>query len=267
MISIGRMTLLVHDLDAAKTFYGKGLGFATLFDGLVGPPPGLRTVHMGPHGLRGAGIWLMQSDQPELSAAARAQVAGEPSLVLYTDDLDADLARLRTLMVEPVQGPESDETGSRFAHLLDPAGNEIVLVQLPAALPASGDDPGQAYRPGTIGLLEFPTDDPARSGRFYRELFGWEVSGGPYRMFKTGGIAGAFPDTVHGFPPVREVLEPGDVIPYVAVANIEASLAKAQELGATVLLGRTRTAPDHEMALIADPAGAKIALARSGVLD
>lgn len=263
MITIGRMTLLVHDLDVAKTFYVQGFGFDTLFDGEVGPPPGLRTVHVGPLGPRGAGLWLMQSEQPELSAAARAQNAGEPSLVLYTDDLDSALARLRRIHVQPVQGPDADETGSRFAHILDPSGNEIVLVQLPVA-PTEGDP---AYRPGTIGLLEFPTDDPDRSARFYRDLFGWEVSNGPYRMFRAGELSGAFPDTVNGFPAVREVIEPGDVIPYVVVEDIEASLATARELGATVLLGRTRTAPDHEMALIADPSGAKIALARSGNLD
>ncbi|MGC4193098.1 MAG: VOC family protein [Thermomicrobiales bacterium] len=134
MIAIGRMTLLVHDLDVAKTFYVLGFGFETLFDGEVGPPPGLRTVHVGPHGVRGAGLWLLQSEHPERSAAARAGAAGEPSLVLFTDDLDASLKRLRAIHVEPVQGPEQDEMGSRFVHLLDPSANEIVLVQLPAEI-------------------------------------------------------------------------------------------------------------------------------------
>ncbi|MGB3330772.1 MAG: VOC family protein, partial [Thermomicrobiales bacterium] len=193
---------------------------------------------------------------------ARARTAGEPTLVLYTDDLDADLKRLRGIHVSPIQGPETDDMGSRFAHLLDPSANEIVLVQLPAA--TSTPSPPA---PGTIGLLEFPTDDPARSAAFYRELFGWEASAGPYRMFRAGDLTGAFPDTVRGFAPVRSILQPGDVVPYVVVADVEAALANAERLGATILLGRTRTARDHEMAIIADPAGAKIALARSGDLD
>lgn len=210
MVTIGRITLLAYDLDAAKTFYTKGFGFETLFDGEVAP--GLRTVHVGPDGVRGTGIWLLKTEQPELTAQARTQARGEPALVLYTDDLDADLRRLKTLMVEPIQGPESDEMGSRYVHLLDPSANEIVLVQLPRELPAedrTSNDPN-AYAPGTIGLIEFPTPDPARSAAFYEALFGWKASDGPYRTFKAGSLTGAFPDTINGFPPVRAVLEPGD---------------------------------------------------------
>ncbi|HWK79281.1 MAG TPA: VOC family protein [Thermomicrobiales bacterium] len=263
MVSIGRMTLLVYDLDVARTFYVSGFGFDVLFDGEVAP--GLRTIHVGPDGPRGAGLWLLQTDQPELSAAARARTAGEPALVLYTDDLDADLARLRAIHVEPIQGPDEDGMGSRFAHLLDPSANEIVLVQVPGPAGSASQETG--YREGVIGLVEFPTDDPARSAAFYHDLFGWEVSEGPYRMFKAGDLTGAFPDTVNGFPALRGLIEPGDTIVYVVVANVNASLAKAASLGAKILLLTTRTAPDHEMALIADPSGAKIALARSGNLD
>lgn len=258
MVSIGRMTLLVYDLDVAKTFYVNGFGFDVLFDGEVAP--GLRTLHVGPDGLRGAGLWLLKAEEPEVAAAARARTAGEPALVLYTDDLDAELNRLRSIHVFPVQGPEEDGMGSRFAHILDPSANEIVLVQLP------GSTSKEAYPAGTIGLIEFPTDDPARSAAFYRDLFGWEASEGPYRTFKAGSLTGAFPDTVNGFPALRGLVEPGDTIVYVVVADVNASLAKAASLGAQILLLTTRTAPDHEMALIADPSGAKIALARSGNL-
>ncbi|MGC4107219.1 MAG: VOC family protein [Thermomicrobiales bacterium] len=261
MVSIGRMTLLVYDLDVAKTFYVNGFGFDVLFDGEVGP--GLRTVHVGPDGVRGTGLWLLKTDQPEASAAARAGTAGEPSLVLYTNDLDADLRRLHAINVEPIQGPEEDGMGSRFVHLLDPSANEIVLVQLPASLPERDD----RYRPGTIGLIEFPTDTPDRLAAFLHDLFGWDVSGGPYRTFRAGELIGAIPDTLHGFSPVREHMEPGDTIVYVTVADVTEATEKAERLGAMVLLGCTRTSPDHEMALIATPSGAKIALARSGTLD
>lgn len=59
MVSIGRTTILVNDLDAAKDFYVDAFGFDTLFDGEVAP--GLRTVHVGPNGPRGTGLWLMKT--------------------------------------------------------------------------------------------------------------------------------------------------------------------------------------------------------------
>ena len=56
---------------------------------------------------------------------------GLPNLVLYVDDLDATLARLAAAGVEPFVGPDADaESGDRFAHVSDPDGHRIVVVQL-----------------------------------------------------------------------------------------------------------------------------------------
>lgn len=126
-----------------------------------------------------------------------------------------------------------------------------MLAQLPVQRPG---------KPHTIGLIEFPTDNPERSAAFYHALFGWKIWPGPYTMFDTGNIRGAFPDTINGFPPLRAVLEPGDILVYVEVQDIDAILARARELGAGVLLDKTVSAPGHLVAIITDPAGAKIAL-------
>ncbi len=249
MVSISRTTLLVHDLDAAKAFYLDAFHFETLFDGEVAP--GLRTVHVGPDGQRGAGLWLMKTTSPEGTARVGTQTAGEPTLVFYTEDLAADLIHLASLGIAPMQGPHTHDAGASYAHVRDNSGNEIVLAQLPAERPAN---------PHTIGLIEFPTENPERSAAFYHALFGWKIWPGPYTMFDTGNIKGAFPDTINGFPPVCDVLEPGDTLVYVQVRDIDAILARARELGAGVLLETTVSAPDHLVAIITDPAGAKIAL-------
>ncbi len=129
MVRLGRVTVLVRDIDEAKAFYGGAFGFETLFDEEIGG--GFRAVHVGPEDIRGAGLWLMPATRPELEARVGNQTAGEPMLVLYTDDLTADLDRLARLDVVPHVGPQSDAAGAKFSHVRDNSGNEIVLVQLP----------------------------------------------------------------------------------------------------------------------------------------
>lgn len=128
MVTIGRMTVLVNDLDEAKAFYRDAFGFATLFDDEVAP--GLRTVHVGPHGERGAGLWLLETTTPASLQRVGAQTGGEPTLVFYTDDLAGELRRLERHAVRIVK-PLASSDGASFVHVLDNSGNEIVLAQLP----------------------------------------------------------------------------------------------------------------------------------------
>jgi predicted enzyme related to lactoylglutathione lyase len=114
-----------------------------------------------------------------------------------------------------------------------------------------------------IGHLDMASDDPAASADFYSQLFGWKVAFHEregYTSFTDGRINGGFPDLVRGFAPVREVLQPGDVLPYVEVADLDASLEKVRELGGEVLLAATEAAPGVWLAIIRDPAGVKFAL-------
>lgn len=128
MVSIGRTTILVSDLDEAREFYRAAFQFGTLFDGEVAP--GLRTVHVGPAGERGPGLWLLEARSPASVDRVGAQTGGEPALVFYTDDLAAELRRLDGLAVRVVK-PSVSSGGASFAHVLDNSGNEIVLAQLP----------------------------------------------------------------------------------------------------------------------------------------
>ena len=137
--SIGRATLLVHDLDETVRFYRDAFEFATLFDGEVAP--GLRTVHIGPHGQRGAGLWLLRATSDAGHARVGTQTAPEPALVLYVKDLATQLQRLDALDVRVVK-PLMSNDGASFAHVLDNCGNEIVLVEF-----ATHDaEPDAAYK-------------------------------------------------------------------------------------------------------------------------
>jgi predicted enzyme related to lactoylglutathione lyase len=114
-----------------------------------------------------------------------------------------------------------------------------------------------------IGHIDIVSNDPAASGEFYRELFGWTVDSNEelgYTGFSDGHVNGGFPDLRHGFEPVRDVLEPGDVLCYVEVEDLEATLAQAVELGGEVLLEKTEAAPGDHLGIFRDPAGVKFAV-------
>jgi predicted enzyme related to lactoylglutathione lyase len=124
---LGRMTVLVEDLDAAAGFYASAFGFVRLYDETL--PTGFRAVHVGPPGQPDVGLWLM----PASAEDVRRQSAGHPILVLYTDDLQFELAKLANFGVEPSQPPVRDpDRGEAYAHVPDLYGNDIVLVELSA---------------------------------------------------------------------------------------------------------------------------------------
>jgi uncharacterized protein len=91
---------------------------------------------------------------------------------------------------------------------------------------------------------------------FYSQLFDWKLSdmdGMPYSTIDTGGegIPGGIGEAPEG--------DPGHVTFYVQVEDIEASLAKAEQLGATKLMG-PMDIPSGQIALFADPEGHRIGL-------
>ena len=89
--------------------------------------------------------------------------------------------------------------------------------------------------------------------RFYVGLFGWSCepvasSGGTYRMIDPGGagIGGGL---------VTVGAESSYVTFYVRVDDLEASAARAEELGATIRVPPRQVAPGLRSALIEDPDG------------
>jgi len=122
--TIGRTVLLCRDLDASAAFWTDGFGFGTLFRGET---DGFPLLHVGPGRVDEPGLWLV----PLPDGAAPLTRFGLPNLVLYVDDLDASLARLAAVGVDPFVGPDED-AGDRFAHVNDPDGHRIVVVQLGA---------------------------------------------------------------------------------------------------------------------------------------
>lgn len=119
---------------------------------------------------------------------------------------------------------------------------------------------------GAFSWNELLTADPERAATFYGELFGWsfdrqEYDGvGTYRVAKTpdgtavGGIMAFPPDTPKQVPP--------HWAGYVTVDSVDDTIAKALELGGSVLVPAMDVPGVGRMAVLRDPTGAAINVIR-----
>ena len=103
----------------------------------------------------------------------------------------------------------------------------------------------------TIVHFEIPADDPVRAAKFYRELFGWDISkyGGPtggesdmeYWLVKTVPTDAKGQATRPGVNGglMRRMAKGQAPVNYVGVASVDEFVRKAERLGATVVMPKT----------------------------
>jgi uncharacterized protein len=204
-----------------------------------------------------AGGYTMFSKDGKLVAAAapppQAGMLSAWSTYLASDDVDATAAAIRqaggTLLTEPFDVLDS----GRMAFAEDPTGAAFGVWQ-------AGEHHGAqlANEPGSFTWNECQTTDPAAAAAFYKAVFGHGVSewdmgqGEPYRVLKVGekGVAGLskIGPEMTGTPPNWTTV--------FAVADADESVAKAQELGATLLVSPMDLPDIGRFAVLRDPVGA-----------
>jgi hypothetical protein len=142
----------------------------------------------------------------------------------------------------------------RMAIFADPVGAAIGLWQPNQHIGAQ-----LANEPGTYCWSELVTTDLEASKSFYRAVFSWDAEdqgpeGGPvaYTEWKVGG------NSVGGMM-LKSAEMPAEMPPmwgvYFAVADADAAVSKAKELGAAVFMGPMDIEPGR-FAVLADPVGA-----------
>ena len=105
--------------------------------------------------------------------------------------------------------------------------------------------------------VEFSAQDREAAGKFYSDLFGWKIQQYPemnYATFDTGEKAGG------GFNPVSETNPAGSVLVHVSTDDIDATLAKAEALGAKIVLPKTEIPDTGWFGIFSDPTGNMVAL-------
>ena len=139
-----------------------------------------------------------------------------------------------------------------YASFTDPWGNVVGLMR--------HDATGSAVSAGAnppVDWIELSSTEPQLAWDFYRELFGWTIEGdmsgeggGPiHGSIDTGAAEGAR----GGIGSARDG-QPGlDV--YAKVDDMTGSLARAESLGATVVMPAMKVDEHTEIAMFTDPQG------------
>ena len=139
---VHHFALTVADTDRSTAFYGD-FGFELVSDREVAgdyveeitgiPSAHLRIAHMSGFGHN---LELLQYRQPRGAARARQlQDVGSAHLCFLTEDLDAEVGRLRAAGVAfrspgPVTTTSGPNRGGRGIYVEDPDGNAVEIVQL-----------------------------------------------------------------------------------------------------------------------------------------
>ncbi len=101
-----------------------------------------------------------------------------------------------------------------------------------------------------VVFFEIAVDNLERCSQFYRDVFGWEISGEKkdYQMFKTaeGGIdGGIMPNQPDKFPPYVSI--------YIEVEDLPQYLETTRSLGGKVIVEPMSLPCGSQFAMIMDP--------------
>jgi len=115
---------------------------------------------------------------------------------------------------------------------------------------ATGVD-ARLTRPGKLSYIQVPARDTAAAAAFYRDVFGWTISGDnpDHRSF-----ADASGDLIGAFVTGRAASSEPGILPYISVDDIDAAVAKILESGGHVVR-EPYPEGDLRVATFRDPAG------------
>ena len=162
------------------------------------------------------------------------------------EKLEETIEKAKSAGGDLAAGPfEMGEVG-RIAIISDPQGAYLSLYEPESEAPASE---------GVFVWDELGTNDVDGAQRFYEDVFGWTTTDmgadyGGYRVFNRGdtGIAGLMSLPHSSIPPHWQ--------PYVAVEDVDATVRRANELGASTLAEPMDVPEVGRIAVLKDPQGA-----------
>ena len=226
------------DVEAAKAFYGPLLGWE---------------AHSAGPAEETGGYGFFMKDGKMVAGFGPQQNPGPPFWATYVGAADADLVakQVEASGGTVVVAPMDVMTAGRMAVFQDPQGAFISVWQ-------PGDHKGAQLvnEPGTYCWSELNTTDLEAAKGFYSSVFGWEMGGSPeYVEFKVAG------NSVGGMMTLPAPGIPSHWLVYFAVDDIDASVAKAQELGANVVVPKMDS-PAGPFSVLTDPQGATFAIIR-----
>jgi predicted enzyme related to lactoylglutathione lyase len=111
-----------------------------------------------------------------------------------------------------------------------------------------------------IMWVEMASTDVPASAKFYADLFAWPMVTDEQMNYTMTAFEGD--QTGVGIPPVNEEqgYAAGSVLVYVDVADVDATIARAKELGAPIFMDKMEIPTVGWMAIFGDPGGNRIAV-------
>lgn len=231
------------DLQKAQAFYGELLGWTC------------SSLPLGDE------IYHMISNDEEGIGGYRSAEPGQPAQWMSfasVTDVDASAAAAAKAGATILMPPTDFPPVGRGATLRDPQGGMFSIWKL-----NDGDRPDVPSVPaGHWCWNELATSDPQGAIAFYQGLFGYEIDempmahGGTYYVLKTGDIprAGLMQNPTPGAPTMW--------LPYIHVADCDASHQRALKLGASSCVPPTDIPNVGRFTVLQDPLGAVVGLLR-----
>lgn len=234
--------LMTSDSAGARSFY------TGLFDWSVSENP------MGEMGI----YYIFRKDGADAAAMYQAgpDMQGVPPFwmsYISVEDTDAMTEKAKSLGGTVRMGPFDVMDHGRMTVLSDPQGAAFAIWQ-----PKANPGVGVRDEVGALCWNELQARNLDAAKTFYPALFGWEMKDSPeYTEWRAGGqsIGGMLPS--HAPEPV-----PSFWLPYFAVADCDAAVARAQSLGGSVFAPAFDVPNVGRMAVLGDPQGAHFAIIR-----
>ncbi|MCX4885226.1 MULTISPECIES: VOC family protein [unclassified Streptomyces] len=240
------------DIDGAISFYGSLFGWT--FQS-AGPDAG--------------GYGFFQLDGKTVAGGMQTTPEqGPPSWTVYFQSADA----------EATAKAAEQAHGSVLMRPMDVMGEgHMAIIADKASVPFGIWQPGRtkgvdvAGETGTLTWVELYTPDIAAAAWFYHETLGLETAAVPFPggTYTTLNPAGGGEDSMFGgvVPLADDPVENSPHwLPYFEVADAEATVSKARDLGAEVRMPATPVEGVGSIAKLTDPYGARFAVIRSASL-
>jgi uncharacterized protein len=241
--------LATTDQNAGKNFYASLFGWSPV-DFPMGPTEFYTMFKIG--GDDAAAAYTMRAEE-------RAMVPPHWNLYISVKSADAAAKRAGELGGKVIAPPFDVMTFGRMAVIMDPTGAAFCVWE-----PKQHTGTTVGHESGTLCWADLNTPDPARAKDFYEGLFGWKLVLGEndpsgYLHIKNGEeFIGGIPPAAH-----RPPNAPPHWLIYYLVADVDASTAKARQLGGAVHLAPMTMEKVGRFAVLADPQGASFAIFKS----
>lgn len=246
--SICWIELASSDQAAAKNFYTSLFGW-TPEDFPTAPGESYTLFRL--QGRDVGGGYSLRADQKERNVS--------PHWLMYVavESADKSVKRATDLGATVLAGPFDAGDFGRMAVLMDPMGAPFAIWEAMKhpGIGIMGED-------GTLSWADLSSPDPQRAGKFYSDLFDWQMVTNAkdpehdYIHIKNGE------HFIGGIPPARDRQPntPPHWLIYLHTSDCDAFAGKAKQLGANFYLPPTTMENVGRMAVVADPQGAVFAM-------